>query len=104
MEIPESSKIPAEIEISMNLNTLLQVYDMPESMAADILLTDEITVQKSRTQKNDQISNDMLFRLWRFAVKILKKNENKSKEDSLVRCALRLEKATDKEIGRRMML
>lgn len=103
MVIPESNKIPAETEISTNLNKLLQGYGMPDSIAADILLTDELTVQRAKIQENNQISNDMLFRLWRFAVKNLKKNEGKSKDDPLVRCALRLEKATDKEITRRSM-
>ena len=104
MVIPESNEIPAETEISMDLNVLLQIYDVPESILADILLIDETTVKRARTQKNDQMDNDILFRLWRFAMKILKKNEGKEDVDSLVRCATRLEKATDKEICRRSML
>ena len=112
MFIPESNKIPEEIEISMDLRTLLQFYKAPEAMLADILLIDEATVKKTETQKNSQIADDMLFRLWRFAVKNLHQLEERKKkngkltsdEELLERCTIRLEKATDKEINRRTMI
>ncbi|MBP3255743.1 MAG: hypothetical protein J6M60_04570 [Clostridia bacterium] len=118
MVIPASNQIPKETEISMDFVYLLRFYETEESMIADILLTDEETVRRTQTQKNDQISNDMLHRLWRFAVKILQKFENKrndakkegkevffdEKEILLEKCATRLEKATDKEIRRRSMM
>lgn len=110
MFIPESNKIPEEVEISMDLRTLLQFYKAPESMLAEILLIDEETVRKTETQKNDQITDDMLFRLYRFAIKQLRQLEKKemkgklSQEDELLKkCAIRLEKATDKEMDRRTM-
>lgn len=111
MFIPESNKIPEEFEISMDLRTLLQFYQAPESMLAEILLIDEETVKRAETQKNTQITNDMLFRLWRFAVKNLhqlqakkeKKGMLTENERLLEKCTIRLEKATDKELNRRIM-
>ena len=60
MFIPESNKIPEEFEISMDLRTLLQFYQAPESMLAEILLIDEETVKRAETQRNDQITDDLL--------------------------------------------
>ena len=108
MFILESNQIPAEYEISMDLQAVMQFYNAPESMLADILLIDEEAVRRTEVQRNDQISDDMLFRLWRFSVKQLRRLEGKEritdKEELLEKCVRRLEKAVDKELNRRTMI
>ena len=114
MFIPASNQIPEDRSISVNFVYLLGFYD-DESIIADILLTDEETVKKTQTQRNNQISNEMLKSLWRLAMKIILKYEHKRSEADkagrevkfseremyLERCAIRLEKETDRELLRR---
>ena len=112
MYIPESNKIPKEWEIAMDLQTVLQFYQTSESMIADILLTDEGTIKRAETQMNDQISDDLLFRLWRLAMKKLiqleelrkKKGSLTDQEELFKKCMSRLERATDKELNKRTMM
>ena len=112
MFIPESNKIPKEWEIAMDLQTVLQFYQASESIIADILLTDEETIKRAETQRNDQITDDMLFRLGRLAVKKLmqleelekKKGKLTEREELFKKCMNRLEKAADDEINKRTMI
>ena len=112
MYIPESNQIPEEWEIAMDLQTVLQFYQASESIIADILLTDEDNIKRAETQMNYQITDDMLFRLWRLAMKKLiqldelmqKRGILTEQEELFKKCMNRLEKAIDKEINKRTMI
>ena len=108
MDIPASSRIPQEWEVSFDLKVLKDLMGLTEDLLADIIFEDESTIKKAMGQRNKDIEINLLYKLYFFANEHWLANWNKETKNQIdvdkVTCTRRLRDACKKEISRRTML
>ena len=108
LNIPASSKIPQEWEISLDLNVLLELMNISNEILGEILAENPDIIMSATTQKNCDINENLLYKLYFFANEHWLANWNKETKSQIdvdkVTCTRRLRDACKKEISRRTML
>ena len=112
IDIPESSRIPQEWEISFDLKVLIDLMKIPEdlfiSIIVDIGFKDVDKIKKAMGQRNKDIDIMLLYVLYYFANNHWLANSTKEHKSQLdidkVTCTRRLRDACDKEVKRRSMM
>ena len=107
MNIPVSCKIPPEREIAVDLNVIMEYMSVTPQMLASLLLIDENTMIRAKSQKNAEIDIHLLSMLYLFANENLEKNSvgeiSTDEQLNKITCFRRLKNACKKEITRRTL-
>ena len=107
MNIPVSCKIPPDREIAVDLSVIMDYMSVTPQMLACLLLIDENTMIRAKSQKNSEIDIHLLSMLYLFANENLEINaigDNPTEEQlNKITCFRRLKNACKKEITKRTL-